>query len=205
MSDNKLILIDVDGTILDWKNGFIQFMAIEGIVVKDDTKYKVHEWMQEAKGKEVDEAKGKFLIEYFNRSAWIRFLDPLRDSVEVIKALKAKGYTFIAITSLHKDKPAQELRRMNIDEVFGEGTISEIIFLPTGADKDEVLDRYKDSGAWWIEDKVENAIAGEDRGLKPIIIEHEYTASQYTRGIPTAKYWSTVYKHITGERYVSNS
>jgi phosphoglycolate phosphatase-like HAD superfamily hydrolase len=204
MSD-KLILIDVDGTILDWKNGFIQFLALEGVIEKDTTKYKVHEWFQGLDEQPITEEKGKFLIEYFNRSAWIAFLDPLRDSVEVIQALKAKGYEFRAITSLHRDKPAQMLRRMNLDNTFGEGTISDITFLPTGADKDEALAEYKDSGAWWIEDKVENAVVGKNLGLKPIIVEHEYNKDVYTHEIPTAKFWSTIYKTITGERYVGST
>lgn len=202
---NKLILVDVDGVLLDWKNGFLQFMAIEGIIEKDNSKYHVWEWMETKDKKEIDEEKGRFMIEFFNRSAWMRFLDPLRDVVDIVKALKAKGYEFKAITSMHTDKPAQELRKMNLAEIFGEGTISDITFLPTGADKTEALSKYEGSGAWWIEDKVENAKIGKDLGLTPIIIEHEYNKDQYVHEIPTAKFWSTVYKHITGERYVINS
>lgn len=202
---NKLILVDVDGVLLDWKNAFLQFMALENIIEKDNSKYHVWEWMETQDKKPIDEDKGKFMIEYFNRSAWMCFLDPHRDAVEVVKALKEKGYEFKAITSMHKDKPAQELRKMNLADVFGEGTISEITFLPTGADKREALTKYEGSGAWWIEDKVENAKVGKDLGLKPIIIEHEYNKDQYAHEIPTAKFWSTVYKHITGERYVNNS
>jgi len=202
---NKLILVDVDGVLLDWKNGFLQFMAIEGIVEKDTTKYNVWEWMETLDKKPIDEEKGRFMIEYFNRSAWMCFLDPFRDSVQVVKDLKQKGYEFKAITSMHKDKPAQALRKMNIADVFGEGTISDITFLPTGADKREALAKYEGSGAWWVEDKVENAKVGKDLGLKPIIIEHDYNKNDYVHDIPTAKFWSTVYKHITGERYVYNS
>jgi len=202
---NKLILVDVDGVLLDWKNAFLQFMALENIVEKDNTKYHVWEWMQTQDGKEIDESKGRFMIEYFNRSAWMCFLDPHRDAVEIVKALKEKGYDFKAITSMHKDIPAQELRKMNLADVFGEGTISDITFLPTGADKREALAKYEGSGAWWIEDKVSNAKDGKDLGLNPIIIEHEYNKNEYAHDIPFAKFWSTVYKHITGERYVNNS
>ena len=56
-----------------------------------------------------------------------------------------------------------------------------------------------------IEDKVENAITGKKLGLNSIIIEHDYNKNDYTDDIPTAKFWSTVYKLITGERYVNNS
>ena len=62
---NKLILIDIDGVVLDWKNSFLQFMALEGIVEVDNTKYKVAEWMQERHGKEISEEQGKFMVEYF--------------------------------------------------------------------------------------------------------------------------------------------
>ena len=55
MSD-KLILVDVDGVLLDWKNGFLQFMAIEGIVEKDNTKYHVWEWMETKDKKEMGNA-----------------------------------------------------------------------------------------------------------------------------------------------------
>lgn len=199
--NDKLILVDVDGVLLDWKNGFLQFLALESVIEKDNTKYKVHEWFEGIDGEEIDEAKGKFLVEYFNRSAWMYFLEPLRDSVEVVKALKEKGYEFKAITSMHVDKPAQELRRMCLANHFGEGTISDITFLPTGADKDNALAEYQGSGAFWIEDKVENAIAGQKIGLKSIIVEHEYNKDAYTNDIPVAKFWSTIYKHITGERY----
>jgi FMN phosphatase YigB (HAD superfamily) len=202
---NKLILVDVDGVLLDWKNAFLQFMALENIVEKDNTKYHVWEWMQSQDGNEIDESKGRFMIEYFNRSAWMCFLDPHRDAVEIVKALKEKGYDFKAITSMHKDIPAQELRKMNLADVFGEGTISDITFLPTGADKREALAKYEGSGAWWIEDKVENALVGKQLGLNSIIIEHEYNKNEYAHDIPFAKFWSTVYKHITGERYVNNS
>lgn len=202
---NKLILIDIDGTVLDWKNSFIKFMALEKIIEKDNTKYKVSEWMEDITGNSISVEHGKFLVEYFNRSAWIAFIEPLRDSVEVLKALKAKGYEFKAITSMHTDKPAQALRKMNLEDVFGKGVISDITFLPTGADKDEALAKYEGSGAWWVEDKVENALLGKRIGLKPIIIEHEYNKNVFTDDIPTAKFWSTVYKIITGERYVNNS
>jgi len=202
---NKLILIDIDGTVLDWANSFKQFMAIEGIIEKDDTQYHVWKWMSGLDGQEITEEKGRFMVEYFNRSAWIAFLEPLRDSVEVVKALKEQGYEFKAITSLHKDRPAQALRKLNLNDVFGEGTISDIVFLPTGADKNEALEQYRDSGAWWVEDKVENAIVGKNMGLNSIIIQHEYNKNDYADGIPVCKFWSTVYKHITGERYVNNS
>ena len=67
------------------------------------------------------------------------------------------GYVFHCITSLSKDENAQELRRMNLKKLFGKTAFDKFIFLDTGADKDEALLPYKDSGLWWIEDKIDNS------------------------------------------------
>ena len=44
-----------------------------------------------------------------------------------------------------------------IDNVFGKGVFTKLVCLDTGADNDEGLEPYKDSGLWWIEDKTVNA------------------------------------------------
>ena len=77
---NKLILIDIDGTVLDWKNGFVQFMAPEGIIEKD-TNPLCMEWMQGLDGLTVTEEKGRFMVEYFNR------LDKIPDPQEIVLKL----------------------------------------------------------------------------------------------------------------------
>jgi hypothetical protein len=68
--------------------------------------------------------------------------------------------------------------------------------LGTGADKDEALSKYKDSGLWWIEDKVENAEAGAKAGLKPIVIEHGHNMNS-DHGYPVATNWQDVYNIVT--------
>ena len=42
-----------------------------------------------------------------------------------------------------------------------------VLCLDTGADKDEALAPYFNSGAFWIEDKTENAELGAELGLQP--------------------------------------
>ena len=44
--------------------------------------------------------------------------------------------------------------------------------LDTGADKDEALAPYKDSGMYWIEDKTANAVLGADMGLNTLLVNH---------------------------------
>ena len=48
------------------------------------------------------------------------------------------------------------------------------VYLDTGADKDEELEAYRDTGCLWVEDKVENAIAGAKVGLESVVMSHGY-------------------------------
>ncbi len=64
----------------------------------------------------------------------------------------------------------QKLRTQNLNLLFGEVIMgTSFIYLPCGADKDEVLDKYKGTECWWIEDKPENAEVGKKCRVKLLI------------------------------------
>jgi predicted ATP-dependent endonuclease of OLD family len=68
-------------------------------------------------------------------------------------------------------------------------------------DKDEALAEYKDSDLYWVEDKMENAIAGQRVGLKSILMEHGFNMNdEVPEGIYKALNWKDIYEHITGEK-----
>jgi len=204
---SKNLLVDVDGVLLDWDTAFQRWMALEGFIVKEggDIEYKTHlRFVTNVHKEAIPEDKAEWLVKIFNRSAWIGFLEPYKDSVEIVKALKEKGYTFTAITSLTLDEPAQALRKMNLAEVFGEGTFQDIPLLETGSGKNEVLSKMG-QGHWWIEDKPENAVVGLEHGLKPILLEHSYNKTFLNTQIEKVPTWRNIYKIVTGEKYVINS
>jgi len=111
------------------------------------------------------------------------------------------GYVFRCITSLSTDRNAYKLRKMNLEKLFGETAFEELVCLDTGADKDEALKPYKDSGLYWIEDKLSNAVTGLDLGLKPILIEHGFNMlDDIPEGMTKVVNWKEIYNHITGEK-----
>jgi hypothetical protein len=69
--------------------------------------------------------------------------------------------------------------------------------LETGADKNEALEPYRDSGCWWVEDKPENAEVGHELGLKSILMEHGHNMSHANEQIPVVKNWREIYEIIT--------
>jgi hypothetical protein len=148
---------------------------------------------------ELDEKDAKRIVKQFNESAAIGFLPALRDSAHYIKRLHEEhGYEFRVITSLSLDKNAQRLREMNLRKIFG-NAIESVICLDTGADKDEALAPYKDSGLWWIEDKYANFKTGLNLGLKSILVEHGHNMNEDTTGGFKVKSWKEIYKIIVAE------
>ena len=96
-----------------------------------------------------------------------------------------------------KDENSQELRRMNLRKLFGTTCFEKFVFLDTGADKDEALEHFKDSGLYWIEDKPSNADCGHKLGLKSILIEHGHNM-HHECPYPIVKNWKEIYDTITG-------
>ena len=192
--ENKIILVDCDGVLCNWEWAFDIWVQEHGHkpVEMGNRIYDI------GLRYNIDKDQGKKLIKLFNESAAIGFLPPLRDAIHYVKKLHEEhGYVFHCITSLSTNRNAQRLREMNLNKLFGETVFEEIVCLPTGADKDQALEPYRDSGLYWIEDKVENAEVGEQMGLRSIIMEHGFNM-HYRGPIPLVKNWAQIYDIITG-------
>jgi FMN phosphatase YigB (HAD superfamily) len=187
---NKLILTDVDGVLLDWESAFHDWMESQGFERNGIATYDMHVAYGQKK------AHIKALIREFNNSAWMCCLKPLRDSVEGVAALAAKGYRFGAITSLSLDPYAAKLREQNLKEAFGD-VFDFVICLDTGADKDEELAKFKDSGLFWIEDKPANAELGANLGLKSLLVRHDHNADFEYDGVEVVDNWAQIISIIS--------
>jgi hypothetical protein len=193
---NRIILTDADGVLLDWEYAFDVWMQQHGFNKQDggNLKYDI------GKRYGIDQEQGKKLIKIFNESAHIGFLPALRDSMYYVKRLHEEhGYVFHCITSLSKDENACELRRMNLRKLFGKSAFEKFVFLDTGADKDAALEEYRDSGMWWIEDKIVNCQTGTSLGLRSLLVEHGHNMDYEDPKIPRVRNWKDIYTHIVGE------
>ncbi len=189
--DERIILTDVDGVLLNWGYAFKVWMEERGHELQDAEVYKVDEMFQ------LERAYSKKLVRHFNESAAIGFLPPLRDAIHYVRKLHEEhGYVFHAITSLSLDPHAARLREENLKKLFGETAFAKVVCLDTGADKDEALEPYRDSNFVWIEDKVENAEVGDKLGLDSILIEHGYNMDN--KDFPLMKNWKEVYNYLEG-------
>jgi len=191
---SKIILTDCDGVILDWEYAFDIWMRQHGFRKTEDGHLKYNIGRRYG----IDAEQGKKLIKIFNESASIGFLPALRDAMYYVKRLHEEhGYVFHAITSLSEDENAQELRRMNVRKLFGNTAFEKFIILDTGADKDRALSYYKDTGYYWVEDKIDNACVGHELGLRSLLMEHGHNMDYEHPEIPRVKNWAEIYKIIT--------
>jgi FMN phosphatase YigB (HAD superfamily) len=187
------MLVDADGVLFNWEYAFNLYMEEHGFQTVDNAKllYNI------AFRYDIPDKQGKTMIKHFNESAMIGFLPPLRDAVEYVTRLAEEGWEFICITSISNNKYAQKLRRRNLDKLFGCGVFKDVICLGTGADKDKVLQQFEGSNLWWVEDKVENALAGEAVGLRGLVMEHGYNMND--ERVRRVKNWKEVYEIVTNE------
>ena len=203
--NDKIILTDCDGVLVDWEAKFTSWMIRNGYCVVDETAYNVAERFAKTQsayskdGYKLTKAVGKQLIKYFNESAAIETLSPLRDAIKYVRKLHEEhGYVFHVITSLSTDPDAARLRKRNLDLLFGPTVFEKIVCLDCGADKDDALEPYRDSGCFWVEDKPENADLGVDLGLRSVMLEHSHNMS-YNGPAKLVKSWKDIYKYITGD------
>ena len=192
----SLILVDCDGVLCNWEYAFAIWMEQHGHEKLPGSEFEYDIGTSYGISKE----QGRKLIKLFNESAAIGFLPPLRDAMYYVKRLHEEhGYVFHCITSLSKDENAQELRRMNLKKLFGETAFEKFIFLDTGADKDEVLEQYRNTGYFWVEDKITNAVVGHELGLQSLLMEHGHNMDYEHPEIPRVRSWKEVFDRIVGQ------
>ena len=194
---NKIILTDADGVLLNWEYAFCTWMEQHGYTQIENGNH----YYDLAERFNITRTEAKERVKIFNESAAIGFLPALRDAMFYVKRLHEEhGYTFHCITSLSLDPSAYQLRKMNLEKLFGPTAFTRLVCLDTGADKQAALAEYKDTGLYWIEDKYENAVAGLDAGLQPILVEHGFNMDEpVLNGMKKCLNWREIYEYVTGD------
>lgn len=191
----KVILTDCDGVLLDWEASFTDWMSSNGYTKVDEHEYDV------AKSYGLEKPFAKKLVREFNNSAWMGHLPTLRDARSGVATLVDAGFKFICITSLSLDPYAKKARVKNLQSIFGKGVFNSknVICLDTGADKDDALAEYAGSGLYWIEDKEENAVLGEELGLKSLLVDHKHNKTFQSEGVKRVANWSEIANIIVND------
>lgn len=194
MHDNdKVILTDCDGVLLNWRVAFIEWMKDRGHKIQNEGIYDVSVLFG------MEYAEGRKYVRQFNESANIGHLPPLRDAIKYVKKLHEEhGYVFHVITSLSRNPYAGELRTRNLKKLFGETPFVKFVYLDTGEDKDIALSDYIGKNYLWVEDKIENARVGHNLGLDSVVMKHEWNEEGCPSAYPLMNNWKDIYHYLEG-------
>jgi len=206
-TSNRIILTDVDGVLLEWEHHFTKWMLQRTLFDEKGARYHPYRLLpnkentyEMAERFGLTKAEIRKEIREFNRSAWMGTQRPMYNSQTWVKLLAAEGWTFIPITSQTSDKPAQELRKRRLGELFGDHVFTNYHILGTGADKDSALAEFHGTGLYWVEDKPHNALAGLNYGLKPILIDHPYNRDFNHKEIIRVNNWQDIHQILSGRK-----
>ena len=187
--NEKIILTDCDGVLLDWLSGFHSYMADLGYEKKVDGIYSISETYG------IEYKKSKEFVCSFNKSDAMATLPAIREAEKYLPMLAELGYKFKVITSQTDDARGKILRTFNLLQEFGL-IFDEVEILGCGDDKDEALEPYRDSGMFWVEDKPENADVGSKLGLRSLLMVHDHNEDYVHEDVEFVYSWKDVYDKV---------
>ena len=186
---NKVILTDVDGVLLDWNFGFEKWMFDNQYINHFPIDY------DQGSGHALNRKEElKYSAVFCKEAEFIGNLTPFKDSIKYVRKLHEEfGFVFHAITAVNND--IFKARKHNLETIFGKGVFIEIDCVGAFKSKEHILNQYKDSGCYWIEDDIKNAELGKSLGLQPILMLHSYNKDKHYRGIKVNT-WREIYQNI---------
>lgn len=200
---DKIILTDADGVLVNWGDGFNQFMTGRGLPQLPDTEntYNLAE-RHNISAKEV-----QIHIKEFNEGQYIENLTAFADSVEYVEKFADLGFRFIVVTSISSAPSAKYYRTRNLINLFGD-VFDEIHCIEQGASKAFILsENWLGSGYYWIEDHMRQAEAGHEAGLKTVLIKHPYNEHYETDLFPMVSFetpWKEIYEMVCKDYGLDN-
>ncbi len=195
--NNKIILTDIDGVVLDFISNFYDYLEAEHNI-KTTHEERMHQGFLHSIGF-TDKDHLELFIRY-HHSDFFRDLPPFECAVEKINELSDDGWQFVAITSCHSGDERQSMeitrnsRQDNLDRHF-KGVFKELHIADWQNGKSAFLKAYKPT--WWIDDRVKHANIGHDLGHQSIIMESPDLVNMTNDyDLPVAKTWHDIEQMI---------
>lgn len=170
---SNFLLVDVDGILLRWVDGFKEFVQDKSYRLS--TEYPPDEsmmgWICQSNGVAIPWSELECLICAFNDSKKFSDLKPYEDAQLALSKLKqTHSCTIVAISSCGTS--STQSRKDNLTRYFT-GLVDDVVCLPLGSSKLQTLKNYQPSV--WIDDNIQNVIDGANVGHDAILFERPWT------------------------------
>lgn len=190
MADEKIILTDIDGCLLNWREGFMRFMLNRGYSIHPE--FESQYLLTEYYGINHEELHEQ--VESFNSGRWeFGTLRAEPGALSGINALSELGYRFIAISACSSSKQSFVLRRANLYNIFGD-VFDEVHCLDLKDGKKSHLAYHEPT--FWIEDKMSACLEGVDAGHKCILIDQTWNKDQHDDRVERCQDWDAIVAYV---------
>lgn len=186
----KLILTDIDDTIVHWSKHFREWVVQQGFVTagENPTEYDLSKWLNLNHEKTID------LITEFNTCESFEFITTHTDALEVINRLKRDGYNFIAISAANEHTVTWEMRKRNLDYYFPK--VFDVIYhtgFSSSTSKRDFLNKFKN--CYWVEDSLKNANLAEGDKMT-FLIDRPWNQGKINNTVHRVKDWYEIERYI---------
>ena len=191
-SNQRVIVTDVDGVLLNWVASFHEFVTEHGYEQYANDNYDMT-MCYDMSNREVD-----IMTKWHNESVRMYHLSPMRDAIKYVRRLHERhGYVFHCVTALDEHPYIQEARETNLRNLFG-SAIERVVLTGSHENKAHALEEYRDSACVWIEDKPSNADLGVEFGLDTLLVDQPYNRKYNNEKVQRVGTWSEIYDHVVG-------
>lgn len=185
-----VIGLDVDGVILDYVTGFMEYAASRGVRLGCEPD-EVDSWTMSAAFPDLDDKEIWAMIEAFSEDEGFGRLRPYNGALETISILVEEfpENPLVAITSAGKSELTKQLRAASLDGI----PFSAIHVLPLGESKELHLSKLP-TGSLYVDDLMKNIVTAEKVGLSGVLVRRSYNAmDDHTR---MAYDWDDIARNI---------
>lgn len=185
--ENKIILTDVDDTILQFSEAFQNWAISKGYEIKSC----IHNvgTVEDSLGISFNEAY-PIIIDFLNSPEFGQ-IPPEPCAADVLPLLHKDGFRFVAITACEPSITTIALRHKNLSEAFGfEFDDVFISGFKTGIGKRPYLEKYKPT--LWVEDSFAHSQLGADLGHNSALITRAINKSLHDPRILRVNTWHDI-------------
>lgn len=185
-----VIGLDVDGVILDYVSGFMEYASSTGVRLGCEPD-QVDSWTMTSAFPDLDEDGIWSMIEAFSENEGFGRLRPYVGALETISALITEfpENPLVAITSAGKSEVTRNLRAQSLSGI----PFRAIHVLPLGESKEYHLSQLP-AGSLYVDDLMKNVAVAEKVGLTGVLVRRSYNiADDHSR---VAHNWDDIAFHI---------
>jgi hypothetical protein len=188
----KLILTDVDETVLKYADPFQDWCEMKGYSMNG----RLRDMHDICALLDVDAKTADEIIREFSESGALDTQPPEDCALEVLPQLYQKGFRFVAITACGNDPIFRLKRRRCLENTFGFAW-EDVHTIGLGDSKGPLLSMYPPSV--WVEDHFIHSVRGAEIGHKTFLLTREYNQGRKHPKVNRVVSWFDIYDSLVGD------